>query len=340
MWKIAPGGVGKSSLAIAEATAMVTRRPLLSVPVQERLRVWYMNVEDPAEETERRVQALMIHYGITPKEVEGYLFTDSGRDQPVVIAKRVGADVVVQAPVVDELLMTIEVNQIDVVIIDPFVNSHEVPENENGALNAVIKTWALIASKEKCAVELIHHVRKPSAQQTEITLDDARGVGALAAGLRSARVLNVMSKDEAARPNIEEQQRRRYFRVSTEKSNMRAVVGDADWRQLISIGLGNGTDDYPKDQVDVTISWSLLDSFAGVSAAHLSQVQCKIAEKEWVASIQAKDWAGYAVAEVLGVDTNDPAGKNPVKQLLKTRLKSGALREEEGYDAKRVGNVL
>jgi len=113
------------------------------------------------------------------------------------------------------------------------------------------------------------------------------------------------------------------------------VVGDADWRQLISVGLGNGTDDYPEDQVGVVIPWSLPDPFAGVSATHLSQVQSKIAEKEWASSIQAKDWAGYAIAEVLGVDTNDPAGKNRVKQLLKTWLKSGALKEEEGYDTKK-----
>ena len=57
---IAPGGVGKSALAITEALAMATGRPLLGVQPLKRLRVAYWNGEDPLEETERRVVAAII----------------------------------------------------------------------------------------------------------------------------------------------------------------------------------------------------------------------------------------------------------------------------------------
>jgi hypothetical protein len=84
---VAAGGIGKSSLALVEAIAMATGRPLLGVPVPKRLRVWYWNGEDPKEETERRIAAILLHFKIPPEEIEGWLFTDSGRETPICIAE-------------------------------------------------------------------------------------------------------------------------------------------------------------------------------------------------------------------------------------------------------------
>ena len=78
---ISPGGIGKSSNAIIEALAMATGRqamPLRVVSLGKRtkLKVWYVCGEDPRDEIERRFQAAMIHFGIEPEDVEGYLFID------------------------------------------------------------------------------------------------------------------------------------------------------------------------------------------------------------------------------------------------------------------------
>ena len=43
---VAPAGVGKSSLVIAETLSIVTMRPLLGVTPSEQARVWYWNGED------------------------------------------------------------------------------------------------------------------------------------------------------------------------------------------------------------------------------------------------------------------------------------------------------
>ena len=71
---VAPGGVGKSALAIAESVAMASGRDLLGVTPVRALRVWYWNGEDPAEEIQRRVEAVCLHFDIDPKEIEGRLF--------------------------------------------------------------------------------------------------------------------------------------------------------------------------------------------------------------------------------------------------------------------------
>jgi hypothetical protein len=62
--KFAPGGVGKSILALTEAIAMATGRALLGITPRQRCRVWYWNGEDPREETEPRIAAICLHFGI------------------------------------------------------------------------------------------------------------------------------------------------------------------------------------------------------------------------------------------------------------------------------------
>ena len=83
---VAPGGVGKSSLGAVESLAQVSGKDLLGVLPPRELRVWLWNLEDPQEETERKIQAAAIHYGLTPDDLGDRLFVDSGRDQPLVIA--------------------------------------------------------------------------------------------------------------------------------------------------------------------------------------------------------------------------------------------------------------
>ena len=67
-------------------------------------------------------------------------------------------------------------------------------------------------------------------------------------------------------------------------------------------------------------------AFDGVSAEHLEKVQNTIASGEWAKDSQANDWAGHAVAEVLGLDADDPADREKIKTLLKTWIENLALK--------------
>jgi hypothetical protein len=73
---LAAGGLSKSSLDLVEAIAMAAMLNLLGVPVPERLRVAYWG-EDPADEIERRVAAILKHFKISREQIEGWLFVDS-----------------------------------------------------------------------------------------------------------------------------------------------------------------------------------------------------------------------------------------------------------------------
>ena len=77
---------------------------------------------------------------------------------------------------------------------------------------------------------------------------DSRGAVAIINAVRSARVLNTMSKAEAEKAGVDEVDRRLYFRIDRGKANM-APPGAARWYKFESIDLPNG------DSVGVATSW-------------------------------------------------------------------------------------
>ena len=142
---------------------MATGRNLLGVPGPKRLRVAYWNGEDPADETERRIAAILSHFKIPREEVEGWLFVDSGRDLPICIAALEKGGIIF-TPDAEALTTELIDRKIDVFILDPFVKTHAVPENDNGAIDQVARRYAGIADTANCSIELTHHVRKTVQQ--------------------------------------------------------------------------------------------------------------------------------------------------------------------------------
>jgi hypothetical protein len=160
-------------------------------------------------------------------------------------------------------------------------------------------------------------------------VDDGRGAGSLKDAGRTVRVMNQMSEDEAAAAQVKPKDRKRYFRVDDDaKSNMQAPAESADWFKLISVPLYNDPDvpNAPGDSVGVVVKWALPGVFAGIAAGDLPKVQAKIHSGVWAHNVQASDWAGRGVAEVLDLDITDGAVKERVKRLLAGLIESKALK--------------
>ena len=175
---IAPGGVGKSSLIVTESLAMVSGKPLLGVQPACRLRVWLWNLEDPHEEIVRHIQATAQHFGLSPRDIEGHLFVDSGRDQRLVITLTNRSGTTILEPVVDALVAELVARGVDHLVVDPFVSSHEAPENDNGAMDRIVKAWGRVAQRANMQYpELVDHSRKSSAGETETTAQNWRAGG-------------------------------------------------------------------------------------------------------------------------------------------------------------------
>jgi RecA-family ATPase len=242
------GGGGKTSELVVEALAMATGRPLLGITPAERARVWIWNGEDPVEELDRRIVAAMIKHDIKPEDIEGYLFRDTGRQTPLVVGSQSRNGTVVARPVVDAIIAEIKRKQIDALIVDPFIKSHKVAENDNNAIDQVASEWAAIADICNCAVELSHHSRKTGG--AEVTIEDMRGAVALVNASRSVRVLNKMTKDEAKNAFLEEATAWRYYRIDNGKANMAPPPENAQWYKLETVRLANG------DEVGAATAWT------------------------------------------------------------------------------------
>jgi AAA domain len=208
-----PGGMGKTSNDMVEAIAMVTGRNLLREQPKERLRVWFHNGEDPRDEIDRRLAAICQHFRIPQDELTGWLWTTSGNEFPLRVAKGY-ANFEVNAVLVRQISAAISDNQIDLTIFDPLVTLHSVSEIDTGKMDAVIRLFAGIADETDAAIELAHHVRKPAAGSAgDYDVHDIRGVAAITDAVRAARVLNRMNERDAEAAGCSEVERLSRFRV-------------------------------------------------------------------------------------------------------------------------------
>ena len=146
--KFSPGGVGKTTHEVATALCLVTGRDFLGHQVWGGpQRVWLWNLEDSGEELARIIQATCKHWGITEADIGGRLFVDSALDGAMLkLATQTSHEgVKINEPLVDALVEELLARQIDYLSVDPFVSSHSVEENDNGAIDAVAKKWAQVA---------------------------------------------------------------------------------------------------------------------------------------------------------------------------------------------------
>jgi hypothetical protein len=325
---VAAGGVGKSSLKVGEAITMAAGREIYGKVLPEGpLTVWLYNLEDPVEEMERRLHATAQRFNIEPSVTGNRLYVDSGRDQPLIIATETQDGAQIARPVVEDLIAEMIDRKIDVLIVDPFISSHAVSENDNNAIDLVAREWNVIAERTGAAINLVHHVRKQNG--AEATADSARGASALIGKARSVVVYNRMTSDEAIALNVPEDERRFFFRVDNDKANL-APPDSTDWYRMNNVDLENG------DSVGVACAWSPPDAFDGITTQHLIRAQQAIGAGKWRENAQAKAWAGFAIAPVLDLNPDDKRDRKRLGTILKKWVSEGVLRIVIDEDEKRM----
>jgi AAA domain len=241
--KIAPPGVGKSTLGIEQAVAIVTGRPITDQEVHEQTKVWIYNNEDDADELKRRLAAVLQHWDIPLDEVRGRLALNSGADRPLLIAKLDRAGTVIRMPDVDACIEHIRAHQIGAFIVDPFVETHEVAENSNEQIKAVAVMFREIARAGNCAVVLVHHTAKPpqgSSDGHAGNLNTSRGASALAGVARIVQTLFSMSARDAEQHGVDDDERHLFVRLDDAKANLGLISGRARWFRRVGVTIANG----------------------------------------------------------------------------------------------------
>jgi hypothetical protein len=278
---VAPGGWGKTTLTLYEAITMVAAG----------LAVWYLSGEDPRVEIDRRIAAHCRQHGITLSELPGKLFVDDRSSFPMFIAKSPrAAAVTFDDKSLEQFEHAIVMAEIDVVMLDPFVSFHSVPENDNGCVDAVVKRIAAIAQRTNSCIEISHHVRKMMMGfHQSITVDDSRGGGAIINAVRSGRVINRMNSTEADQAHIDPDQRHFYLRVDKGKRNM-APPDKAVWYELKSVELANG------DHVQALATWDFPKVLDNVSIEDTDWVRDLVRRKAYRVDTRSSRWLGLELA--------------------------------------------
>lgn len=321
----APGAVGKTSLTIAEAVAMASGRALLGVDVPEPVKVWLINLEEPRDELERRMEATLQHHMVGFHEIEGRFFLD-GAETELCVAKQIRGEAMLVKPVSEALIAHLREFEIDHLTVDPFVSSHRIAENDNGAIDLVAKEWARIARECNCSIELVHHTRK--ANGNTLSSEDMRGGSSLLNAARDGRVLNRATLEQKQNMGVDvSTDRATYFSVTQDKPNYSTGHG-AQWHRTVGVNIGNG------DWVATVEVFTPADAFDGISTADVLRVQKAIADLEDPReSAQSANWVGHAIADVLELKL--PADKKRVKALIKKWLETDVLKNITILDAKR-----
>lgn len=322
----APGGVGKSALALAQALALASGRGFLGERVHHSVPAWVFNLEDPLEEMQRRIAALMRLHAIPPEALAGRLFLNTGRARRLVMADFDSAGAIVH-PDREAVAEAATAAGIGLIVVDPFVKSHRLDENSNAHMDAAATAWAEVADRTACAVLLVHHVRKGAASDVDAT----RGAKSLTDAARSAALLSPMSAEEAGALSVPERERWRYVRLDDAKANLAPRADTARWFRLETVALDNGTDLYPNgDSVAAIAAWAPPSPFRGLTAADCNRALDAIAAghdghafTRHRGGRAGARWAGLVLEQMFAFEADEAA------RLLALWLRSGLLVETE-----------
>jgi hypothetical protein len=334
----ASDGVGKSTLVVGEVLAMASGRGLLGVSPNGCLRVWYWNGEDSLTELNRKVAAAMIRHGLSREDL-GDRLRLSGREMPMALATDDGRGVRLNHQLIRRLTKIIRARAIDVLVIDPFISCHRVRENDNIAVDKVVKSLGDVAEETGCSIMIVHHTRK-AAPGEKLTADHARGASALKAATRFARVLNAMTEEEAELAEVDEDERRSYFRSDKDKTSFAKSSERADWYKLESVDLGNTLGEFgDSDKVGVATAWFYPRTEKPmITKSTVIRAQDRIrAGGPWRENQQAKNeqWVGVPVALAIGWDLTSKAKKKVINELVQDWIGRGWLKKVIGQDYKR-----
>ena len=237
---VAPGGTGKSSLALALGISVASNNDILQLSVRQQANVLVINNEDSYDELRRRIAGITTQFGINPISLKDRLFYESGYEKKYMLSEMSDSGQKETAFASDLIKYMLE-KEIGLLIVDPFVSTHNAPENDNTAMDQVMSIYRKIAAKTGAAITLIHHTRKQDTKGSSAgNADIARGASAFKDAVRVVATLTPMSENEAKALTFDDQKRSRHFRLDLAKQNFSPACVSEMWFRMESCLIGNG----------------------------------------------------------------------------------------------------
>jgi hypothetical protein len=235
--------------------------------------VLLLTFEDGDTELRRRLRAARLRYGINGADIKGYLFCKAISSSDVKLAisidgRRAAGNLVAT------LSALIVKRQIDTLIVEPFVKTHSISENDNDAMDFVAGLLTDLAITHNIAAASAHHTRKGIVEPGNA--DSGRGASSLKDAARLVYTLSGMTPEDARNfSNVDASERRQHVRLDSGKVNLCPAI-DAQWYKIVGVELGNATKLYPNgDNVQAIECWepALPTMDQGDMAAILTEIE-------------------------------------------------------------------
>lgn len=320
-----PGGVGKTTWAVAAALAVITgRRDLLGYHSWLTGNVWFVTLEDDRVELDRRIAAAMLEHQIAAADVQGKLTVTEGPLKLVdygtarhPVAQRTGE--------ADDVEKFISDNNIVLTVIDPLVKAHSVNGSLPEDMDALITVCNEIARATSSALLLPCHFRKGGRLDSD-GQDAFRGASSLVDGARIALGVQGMTEREADEFGVDKDERGSFVRMVNAKANMTAKADATDWFEITGRMLGNTHNPtYPAgDSVQAIRQWQAPKLFDGMDLPVMQAIFGRLGDPSQIFHATpggGKNWAGTVVMAVTG-KTKDQATR-----ILRLWINSGTLVE-------------
>jgi hypothetical protein len=326
---IADGGVGKTAVRIAQLISLAIGRSLTGEHVFLRCKVLIVSLEDDRDELRRRVYAVMRHHGVSAVDVRGWLFLSAPKGLRL-------AEMVDGAPAAGVLARLLRQSiidlRLDIISLDPFIKTHSLEENNNGAIDYVCTLLAKIAIEHDCAIDLPHHTKKGAGAAGDA--DRGRGASSMKDSARLVYTLNQMTTDEATQFGVNEADRKALIRVDSGKVNIAPPGRETTWFRLVGVPLDNGGGIYPMgDNVQTVERWIAQGTWAGLEVATLNHILDAIDAglpngSRYSSAPKAGNRAAWKVVE------HQCPGKNEkqARDMIQIWVKNGTLYAEDYED--------
>ena len=321
-------GVGKSTFGIQEAVSMATGLDFLKLGVgPEPLRVYILNNEETRDEIERRIEACCSYFGVP---LDGHVLTNifihSGVDSHKFRAASVIQDRVVATPDLMSLQTTLVALKIDLLIIDPFVQSHHIPEGLNEQISEVMGLLRAMVGNAAC--HIIHHTRKPppGGSTPAGDMNSARGAGSMASEAHFIFTMTDMTEREAETFGIAEDDRNLYLRHDDAKGKFRPPEG-ASWLWRVGVHMPYGM---LGEEVGTLVPWEPPQDEMESYQYTKTRPMLDGIERAWV---DGKPFSAHSQARDLYIVTylinEHSVRRSAAKKLLRQWLKDGTVIEVE-----------
>jgi len=260
----APGGVSKSMFSLLSAVSVASGKPYTGETVHRKGKVWVINNEDDEPEQLRRLAGIVKHHKVDDSVLDN-ISLSCGYGNPYVTSTVDKEGNVVHHPNAEKIISEAKANNVNYIIIDPFISTHQSDENDNNSIQKVVDVLKHVAKEANVAIELVHHTRKATggtnSEDHAGNADAGRGASSLKDACRVIATLARISQKNAKDQLIDYEHEGRFLvRLDSGKGNYSGPPESAEWFKQVSVDVGNGDAVGPHEMFDMAEQKAISDS--------------------------------------------------------------------------------